>query len=158
MTPNHRAIFWLMPAHPFFAAYGSLRRRSLFRRGHAVLHSLRFHGRGLLRGIPFIQNGFPGVVEQPGIVVVEIYQVLDDSVWETLDRFEGCDSPLSCHAHFYRKQVRLLRPEIQASVYFLGREIPRGKRCTATLNFAPFIEQTKWKISVFRGGADSKSR
>jgi len=147
-----------MSAYDFFAAYGSLRRRSLYRQGHRVLQSLRFHGRGLLRGIPFIQNGFPGVVEQSGVVTVEIYQVLHDSVWEVLDRFEGCDSALGTRAHFYRKRVRLLHPEILASVYFLGREIPRGKRCASKLSFAPLIDQTKSKISVFRRSADLKSQ
>ena len=112
----------------FFAAYGSLRRRSLARQGHLVVRGLAFHGYGLLRGLRFIQNGYPGVIEQPGIVVVEVYQVLETVVWEILDRYEGYDAALGTRALFYRKEVKLLRPEIRASVYFLGREIPRGTR------------------------------
>ena len=112
----------------FFAAYGSLRRRSLARQGYAVVHGLRFHGQGLLRGLGFTQNGYPGVVEQPGIVAVEIYQVLDAVVWKYLDRYEGYDPAHTAHALFYRKEVKLLRPEIRASVYFLGREITRGRK------------------------------
>jgi gamma-glutamylcyclotransferase (GGCT)/AIG2-like uncharacterized protein YtfP len=110
----------------FFAAYGSLRRRSLARQGHSVVQNLRFYGHGLLRGLGFIQHGYPGVIEQPGIVVVEVYEVQDEGVWEKLDRYEGYDPILGTRAHFYRKQVRLLRPDICVSVYFLGREIPRG--------------------------------
>jgi gamma-glutamylcyclotransferase (GGCT)/AIG2-like uncharacterized protein YtfP len=79
-----------------------------------------------LRGLGFIQHGYPGVIEQPGIVVVEVYAVLDESVWEILDRYEGYDPIIGTRAHFYRKQVKLLRPEICASAYFLGTEIPRG--------------------------------
>jgi gamma-glutamylcyclotransferase (GGCT)/AIG2-like uncharacterized protein YtfP len=112
----------------FFAAYGSLRRRSLARQGHSVVHSLTFRGHGLLRGLGFIQNGYPGVIEQPGIVVVDIYKVLDAVVWERLDRYEGYDPALGTCALFYRKEVKLLSPEIRASVYFLGRETPRGTR------------------------------
>jgi gamma-glutamylcyclotransferase (GGCT)/AIG2-like uncharacterized protein YtfP len=110
----------------FFAAYGSLRRRSLARQGHSVAKSLQFYGYGLLRGLGFIQHRYSGVIEQPGIVVVEIYGVLDKVVWEALDRYEGYNPILGTRAHFYRKQVKLLRPDICASVYFLGREIPRG--------------------------------
>ena len=110
----------------FFAAYGSLRRRGLARQGHAVVQGLRFYGYGLLRGLGFVQRGYPGVIEQPGIVVVEVYAVLDEVVWEILDRYEGYNPAIGTRAHFYRKQVKLLRPEICASVYFLGRDIPRG--------------------------------
>ncbi len=120
----------------FFAAYGSLRRRSLARQGHSVVHGLTFFGHGLLRGLRFIQNGYPGVIEQPGIVVVEVYRVLDAVVWEILDRYEAYDAALGTRALFYRKEVKLLRPEIRASVYFLGREIPRGTRWTEGVDAA----------------------
>jgi gamma-glutamylcyclotransferase (GGCT)/AIG2-like uncharacterized protein YtfP len=75
-----------------------------------------------------MQNGYPGVVEQPGMVAVEIYQVLDGVIWKYLDRYEGYDPAHTAHALFYRKEVKLLRPEIRASVYFLGREITRGRK------------------------------
>ena len=132
-----------MPDRNFFAAYGLLRRRSLARRGHTVLRNLRYYGTGLLRGMAFIQHGYPGVVELSGVVLVEIFEILDDSVWEILDRFEGFDSSFRGHTLFYRKQVRLLRPEIPVSVYFLGREIPRGRKCNAKLDFAPLIDQRR---------------
>ena len=127
------------PDCSFLAVYGSLRRRSLAKQGFFVLRNLRFHGHGVLRGILFIQNGYPGVLEQPGLVRVEIYRVLSATVWEILDRYEGFKSSLGTRALFYRKEVLLLRPELRASVYFLGREIPRGK------------------ISVFRHSADPDS-
>jgi gamma-glutamylcyclotransferase (GGCT)/AIG2-like uncharacterized protein YtfP len=128
----------------FFAAYGSLRRRSLARRGHSVVHGLAFHGHGLLRGLRFIQNGYPGVIEQPGTVAVEVYQVLDAVVWEILDRYEGYDAALGTRTLFYRKEVKLLRPEIRASVYFLGREIPRGTRWPEGVDAAsPLVQRSE---------------
>jgi gamma-glutamylcyclotransferase (GGCT)/AIG2-like uncharacterized protein YtfP len=127
------------PNPSFLAVYGSLRRRTLARQGFLVVQSLRFHGHGVLRGRLFIQNGYPGVVEQPGLVRVEVYRVLSESVWEILDRYEGYREALGYHSLFYRKEVNLLRPEIRASVYFLGRGTPRGK------------------ISIFRHGVDPDS-
>jgi gamma-glutamylcyclotransferase (GGCT)/AIG2-like uncharacterized protein YtfP len=123
----------------FLAVYGSLRRRSLAKQGFLVLRNLRFHGHGVLRGLLFIQNGYPGVIEQPGQVRVEIYRVLSETMWEILDRYEGFRPSLGARALFYRKEVLLLRPGLRASVYFLGREIPRGK------------------ISIFRHGVDPDS-
>ena len=142
-TPSIYASFALMPDRNFFAAYGLLRRRSLARRGHRVLQHLRYYGTGLLRGIAFVQHGYPGVVEQPGLVLVEIFEVLNNSVWEILDRFEGYDASRGRHTLFYRKQVQLLRPKILVSVYFLGREIPRGRRCNAELGFAPLMDRPR---------------
>jgi gamma-glutamylcyclotransferase (GGCT)/AIG2-like uncharacterized protein YtfP len=126
-------------ADSYLAVYGSLRRRSLAKQGFSVLQKLQFRGHGILRGLLFIQKGYPGVVERPGLVRVEIYRVLSETVWETLDHYEGYHSSLGVRSFFYRKEVTLLRPQLRASVYFLGREIPRGK------------------ISIFRRGADPDS-
>jgi gamma-glutamylcyclotransferase (GGCT)/AIG2-like uncharacterized protein YtfP len=123
----------------YLAVYGSLRRRSLAKQGFFVLRQLRFHGHGILRGRLFIQNGYPGVLEQPGLVRVEVYRVLSETVWEFLDRYEGYRPAQGARSLFYRKEVALLRPKLRASVYFLGREIPRGK------------------ISIFRRGVDPDS-
>ena len=130
-----------MPFPPlsFLAVYGSLRRRSLARQGFFILRNLRFHTHGVARGLLFNQNGYPGVLEQPGLVRVEVYRVLSEEVWDVLDRDEGCRPSLGARALFYRKEVNLLRPGIRASIYFLGREIPRGK------------------ISTFRHSADPES-
>jgi len=117
----------------FLAVYGSLRRRNLAKQGSVVIRGLRFHTHGLVRGLLFWQNGYPAVLEQPGLVKVEIYRVLSETVWDLLDRYEGYQHSLGFRALFYRREVTLLRPAIRASVYFLGREIPRGKRTTAQL-------------------------
>jgi gamma-glutamylcyclotransferase (GGCT)/AIG2-like uncharacterized protein YtfP len=123
----------------YLAVYGSLRRRSLAKQGFLVLRNLQFRGHGMLRGLLFFQNGYPGVVEQPGRVRVEIYRVLSETVWEILDHYEGYHPSRGTRSLFYRKEVTLLRPQLRASVYFLGRQTPRGK------------------ISVFRHGADADS-
>jgi gamma-glutamylcyclotransferase (GGCT)/AIG2-like uncharacterized protein YtfP len=114
------------PDLSLLAVYGSLRRRSLARQGFLVLRDLRFHAHGVLRGLLFNQKGYPGVLEQPGRVPVEVYRVLTESVWGTLDQYEGYRPSLGHRSLFYRKEVTLLHPEIRAFVYFLGREIPRG--------------------------------
>jgi gamma-glutamylcyclotransferase (GGCT)/AIG2-like uncharacterized protein YtfP len=119
----------------FLAVYGSLRRRSLAKQGYFVLQNLRFYGHGTIRGLLFVQNGYPAVLEQPGLVRVEVYRVLSEKVWEILDRYEGFHRSLAAHSLFYRKKVALLHPKIRASVYFLGKEIPRGKRHPENFHF-----------------------
>ena len=112
----------------FLAVYGSLRRRSLAKQSFFVLRDLEFYGYGILRGLLLIQNGYPAVLEQSGEVGVEIFRLEGKAILEELDRYEGYRLALGPRSLFYRKEVDLRRPEIRAWVYFLGREIPRGRR------------------------------
>ena len=116
------------PDPSFLAVYGSLRRRSLAKQRFFVLQELQFYGYGVLRGLLLIQNGYPAVLEQSGLVRVEIFRLGGGGVWQALDRYEGYQPNLGYRSLFYRKEVSLLRPQIRAWVYFLGREIPRGRQ------------------------------
>ena len=112
---------------PYLAAYGTLRRRSQYRLGYSVGSCLKFHGYGLLRGIRLMQRDYRGVLEQPGLVQVEIFRVLDESVWAILDRYEGYDPRIGKNSLFVRKAVALVRPRVYAWVYFLGACIRHGR-------------------------------
>jgi hypothetical protein len=70
---------------------------------------------------------YPTVLEQTGIVQVEIFRVLNESVWAILDRYEGYDPRIGKHSLFVRKAVVLLRPRIYAWVYFLGADLRHGR-------------------------------
>jgi gamma-glutamylcyclotransferase (GGCT)/AIG2-like uncharacterized protein YtfP len=141
----------------FLAVYGSLRRRTLAKQGFFVQRNLRFRGHGVLKGLLVIQNGYPGVLEQPGLVKVEVYRVLSETVWAILDRYEGYRSSLGCRGLFYRKEVTLLHPAIQTWVYFLGREIPRGTTPPCRLSPASPRRDSREKIFIFRRSADPDS-
>jgi gamma-glutamylcyclotransferase (GGCT)/AIG2-like uncharacterized protein YtfP len=110
----------------FLAVYGTLRRRSLFQRGLQVAPKLRFFCLGRLRGKLFSQKGYPAAVQGYGIIPVEIFQILDATVWNDLDRYEGCDFTQESSSLFYRKKVRLLRPSLVVWAYFLGNRSVRG--------------------------------
>jgi gamma-glutamylcyclotransferase (GGCT)/AIG2-like uncharacterized protein YtfP len=112
---------------PFFASYGTLRRRSQSSQGYFVGTCLKFFGYGVLRGLCLAQRGYPAVLEQPGFVRVEIFRVMHESVWPILDRYEGYDPEIGKNSLFVRKAVALVRPQIYAWVYFLGQNIPRGQ-------------------------------
>jgi gamma-glutamylcyclotransferase (GGCT)/AIG2-like uncharacterized protein YtfP len=110
----------------FLGVYGTLRRRSLFRRGPSIAAKLRFFCSGRLRGKLFCQGTYPAAVQDYGIIPVEVFLVLDPAVWDDLDRYEGCDVALPSSL-FYRQKVRLLQPSLVVWVYFLGQRQFRGK-------------------------------
>jgi gamma-glutamylcyclotransferase (GGCT)/AIG2-like uncharacterized protein YtfP len=111
----------------FLGVYGTLRRRSLFQRGPRISAKLRFFGSGQIRGKLFWQGDFPAAVPGRGIIPVEIFQILDSTIWNDLDRYEGCDFADESSSLFHRKKVPLLRPVITVWVYFLGHRQFRGK-------------------------------
>jgi gamma-glutamylcyclotransferase (GGCT)/AIG2-like uncharacterized protein YtfP len=119
MAPGH--------SNSFLAVYGSLRRRAPAQRGFLVARSLSFFGHGILRGQLFTQNGYPGAVEGPGAIQVEIFRVRDQGVLQALDFYEGFSADSRGYNLFDRKVIRLLHPGIVATVYFLARQTPRGK-------------------------------
>ena len=111
---------------PYLVAYGTLRRRTQYRLGYSVGSCLKFYGYGLLRGFRLAQRGYPAVLEQPGLVRVEIFRVLNESIWAILDRYEGYDPRIGKNSLFVRKAVALVRPRIYAWVYFGGRACVLG--------------------------------
>ena len=111
---------------PYLAAYGTLRRRSQYRLGYFVGSCLKFYGYGQLRGLRFVQRQYSVVLEQPGLVQVEIFRVLNESVWAILDRYEGYDPRIGKNSLFVRKAVVLVRPRLYAWVYFWGAGLRHG--------------------------------
>jgi gamma-glutamylcyclotransferase (GGCT)/AIG2-like uncharacterized protein YtfP len=110
----------------YLGVYGTLRRRSLFRRGRSIAAKLRFFCSGGLRGKLFCQGSYPAAVQDFGIIPVEVFLVLDPAVWDDLDGYEGCDLARAPSSLFYRQKVRLLRPSLVVWVYFLGQRQFRG--------------------------------
>ena len=109
------------------AVYGTLRRRSIFRKLPRAVSRLRFSGFGLIRGLVFWQGRFPALVPAPGIAQVELFRVLDQTVWRDLDFYEGCDPADPQGSLFLRRRVLLANPREVAWAYFLNRRIPLGE-------------------------------
>jgi gamma-glutamylcyclotransferase (GGCT)/AIG2-like uncharacterized protein YtfP len=118
----------------FLGVYGTLRRRSLFQRGAEVSAKLRFFCCGQIRGKLFCQGSYPAAVPGCGIIPVEVFLILDPTVWNDLDRYERCGSTHEPSSLFYRQKVRLLRPPLIVWIYFLG---PRQVRGNLTSALAP---------------------
>src|SRR5260221_1364877 len=110
----------------FLGVYGTLRRRSLFSRGLLVSAKLRFFCSGQLRGKLFCQGSYPAAVQGCGIIPGEVFPILDPTVLDDLDWYEGCDFTREPSLLFYRQKVRLLRPAFIVWVYLLGHHpVPR---------------------------------
>jgi len=114
------------PRCEFLAVYGTLRRRSIFNRLPVAVSRLHFVGYGRIRGRLFWQRAFPALVQDRGIVEVELFQIVDPNIWGDLDLYEGFD-PINLGASlFIRRQVLLLNARRRAWVYFLNQQIPLG--------------------------------
>ncbi|MBV8212716.1 MAG: gamma-glutamylcyclotransferase [Verrucomicrobia bacterium] len=108
------------------AAYGTLRRRSIFNKLPVAVARLQLFGYGSIGGRLFWQRTYPALIQDRGIVQVELFRIVDPSVWTDLDRYEGFDPSNLRASLFIRTQVLLVNPQLRAWVYFLNPQIPRG--------------------------------
>jgi gamma-glutamylcyclotransferase (GGCT)/AIG2-like uncharacterized protein YtfP len=108
------------------AVYGTLRRRSIFPKLPMAASRLQFFGYGLIRGRLFWQRTYPALIQDRGYAQVEVFRIVDPNVLDELDRYEGFDPRNPLASLFIRTQVLLLNPQVQAWVYFLNLQIPRG--------------------------------
>jgi gamma-glutamylcyclotransferase (GGCT)/AIG2-like uncharacterized protein YtfP len=108
------------------AAYGTLRRRSIFHKLPVAAARLQFFSRGLVGGRLFWLRTYPALIQDRGAVQVELFRIVNPGVLTDLDRYEGFDPGNPRASLFVRTQVLLLNPQVRAWVYFLNLQIPRG--------------------------------
>jgi gamma-glutamylcyclotransferase (GGCT)/AIG2-like uncharacterized protein YtfP len=108
------------------AVYGTLRRRSIFQKLPEAVPRLCFVGYGRIRGRLFWQRTFPALIHGPGIVGVELFEIIDPGVWPALDFYEGFDSTNPSASWFVRRQTRLVESRLIAWTYFLNRPSKLG--------------------------------
>jgi gamma-glutamylcyclotransferase (GGCT)/AIG2-like uncharacterized protein YtfP len=121
----------------FLAVYGTLRRRSVFQKLPMAVSRLKFFGCGMIRGRLFWQRTYPALIQGHGIAQVELFRIVDPSVWRDLDSYEGFDPANLRASLFIRSQVLLLNPRLWASVYFFNWQIPRGIQYQDTPSISP---------------------
>lgn len=78
---------------------------------------------------------YPGLRPGEGVVVGELYELLDVDALRDLDRFEGHDPTDPERSLFIRQAVRLLEPDLDAWVYMCNRDV----------SDAPAIESGDWR-------------
>lgn len=110
----------------WLACYGTLRRRSLYARtNHAAAGRLQFWGCGLVCGRLHWQRAYPALVNEPGLVRVEIYRVNDPAAFVWLDAYEGYVPDCPARSLFLRRLTPLHRPRLRVWVYHLNAALKR---------------------------------
>lgn len=82
-----------------------------------VHEQLRLQGPCSIAGLLVDLGEWPGLVPGDGVVRGELFEVLDERVWSTLDPFEDYLPGDPGASSFLRSAVRLLHPDLDAWVY-----------------------------------------
>lgn len=105
-------------AGDLIALYGSLLRGLDSMTELGIGEQLRFVGPCVLEGQLFDLGPYPGLRPGTGLVLGEIYALLDLEALTTLDQFEGYIPDRSAESLYLREQVRLIEPtQTRAWVY-----------------------------------------
>ncbi len=108
----------------FIALYGSLLRGLAAMQEIGVGDRLRFVGPCSIEGQLFDLGPYPGLRRGTGLVVGEIYALLDREALQALDRFEGFEPARPRESLYLRERVPLIEPaDTQAWIYFYN-EVP----------------------------------
>jgi gamma-glutamylcyclotransferase (GGCT)/AIG2-like uncharacterized protein YtfP len=104
------------------AFYGSLLRGLEAMQEIGVGDRLRFVGPCLIEGQLFDLGSYPGLRRGTGLVVGEIYALLDPEALQVLDRFEGFEPTRPRDSLYLREFVSLIEPAAtQAWIYFYNQ-------------------------------------
>jgi gamma-glutamylcyclotransferase (GGCT)/AIG2-like uncharacterized protein YtfP len=98
------------------AVYGTLMTGVDYEGRPALDDALRSRGPCRIPGVLHCVADYPCLVDGPGEVAGELYEVLDPAIWPALDAYED--------AEYERRRVRLLAPELEAWVYVWIAEPP----------------------------------
>jgi gamma-glutamylcyclotransferase (GGCT)/AIG2-like uncharacterized protein YtfP len=109
------------------AVYGTLMAGQAYDGRPDVETLLRPAGPCRIPGALYTEGAYPWLVDAPGAVSGELYEVVADGALELLDAYEGDERHTGGTPSTYeRRLVRLLEPDVEAWVYVWVGE-PRGE-------------------------------
>ncbi|WP_306016691.1 gamma-glutamylcyclotransferase [Oceanicaulis sp. MMSF_3324] len=110
-----------------FAVYGLLRAGESGFAQFGLEHAFAPLGPCVLPGQLYDLGAYPGLVDAPGEVIGELFEVRDASVMPRVDAFEDYWPEDRARSRYERRKVRLIEPDRDAWVYIwiLGVEDAR---------------------------------
>ena len=100
-----------------FAVYGLLRAGESGFAQFGLEHAFAPLGPCVLPGQLYDLGAYPGLVDAPGEVIGELFEVRDASVMPKVDAFEDYWPEDRARSRYERRKVRLIEPDRDAWVY-----------------------------------------
>ena len=100
-----------------FAVYGLLRAGESGFAQFGLEHAFAPLGPCVLPGQLYDLGAYPGLVDAPGEVIGELFEVRDASVMPRVDAFEDYWPEDRARSRYERRKVRLIEPDRDAWVY-----------------------------------------
>jgi gamma-glutamylcyclotransferase (GGCT)/AIG2-like uncharacterized protein YtfP len=112
----------------YVAFYGTLMSDFATQDELRVRHALSPVGPCTIGGVLYDMGAWPTLVLGEGVVHGELFEVLDEDVFDTLDRFEEYDPRAPADSSYLRLRVALIAPAVLAWVYVAHHYAPTGTR------------------------------
>jgi gamma-glutamylcyclotransferase (GGCT)/AIG2-like uncharacterized protein YtfP len=108
----------------FIALYGSLLRGLPAMQKIGVGDRLRFVGPCSIEGQLFDLGPYPGLRKGAGLVMGEIFALLDPEALHVLDRFEGFEPARRRQSLYLRERVSLIEPAATRAWIYFYNQVP----------------------------------
>ena len=112
----------------YIVFYGTLKKGHETRMHGIMDRALEHIGECVIPGVLYRKERYPALKFGEGRVYGELYEVQDNSVLIELDEYEAADNQDSSLPGFTRKRVNLIKPELQAWVYYYDGSVKEGER------------------------------
>jgi len=110
------------------ALYGSLRESDLSKGKPSLEQKLSPIGPCSIPGYLYDLGKYPGLVKGPGIVTGELYEIVDPTILNELDEYEGFNRTNPNESLFVRRGVQLTKPVVDCWIYYYSGEIRPERR------------------------------
>jgi len=111
-----------------FAVYGLLRAGESGFAQFGLADAFSPLGSCRLKGQLYDLGDYPGLVEGDGVVLGELFEVLDPSVMPRVDAFEDYWPDDMDKSRYARRKVRLIEPDREAWVYIWLKGLENARR------------------------------
>lgn len=110
------------------AFYGNLRREFRYQDDLEVRDKLRFIRLCTVTGELYDFGEYPGLLPGQDPVVIELYEVVDNRVFQILDRFENYDPARPSESEYIRRCVHIEEAAVDAWIYWMNTDVSRPQK------------------------------
>jgi gamma-glutamylcyclotransferase (GGCT)/AIG2-like uncharacterized protein YtfP len=124
----------------WIALYGSLMRGLGGMESLGIAHRLRYAGPCICEGQLFDLGSYPGLRPGGSRVVGELHALLDATVIEVLDEFEGYDPAHPEQSLYRRERIELVEPEQTRAWIYVFNAVPDASTTVESGDWRAYLD------------------
>lgn len=124
----------------YIALYGTLQMNEVYYKKFQLNKKLKFIDTCEFKGVLYDLGDYPGYCHGDGLIHGQLYEILDESVFDDLDVYEEYDKNNYENSLYIRDQIKLHKTDITAWIYIYNQKIKPSDKIIYTGNWIEHIK------------------